>query len=118
MSLEHRLRLLTEGGMLRPESLERVRRILAYFSDVHGILLTEENAAAFVTHLCCALERTAKGEPVEELDPEIYEETRAEPTFEKALAVSRDLLAMNPELPESELKYITMHVGVLLTSLS
>lgn len=43
--------------------------------------MTEENASAMITHLCVALGRIHRGEPVEPLDEEVYEETSQEPTF-------------------------------------
>jgi hypothetical protein len=52
-----------------------------------------------------------------EIDPKVYEEIKSEPTFERALKISRDLLEMNPILPDAELDFITVHIGVMLASL-
>jgi transcriptional antiterminator len=106
-----------QGGMLSEENCGRVKGIIAYFREKHGIALTEGNSAAFITHLCSALERISQGEVIAGIDPKVYEETKSEPTFEKALAISRDLLEMNPILPEAELDFITVHIGVVLASL-
>ena len=113
MSLEPRLQLLMQGGTLSEENCGRVKGIIAYFREKHGIDLTEQNSAAFVTHLCSVFERVNKGEIIAEIDPKVYEETKSEPTFERALEISRDLLEMNPILPETELGFITVHIGVM-----
>ena len=74
--------------------------------------MTEENASAMITHLCAALGRIHRGEPVEPLDEEVYEETSQEPTFPKALEATQALVReILPDLPEDEQKFLTMHIG-------
>lgn len=48
--------------------------------------------SAMITHLCAALGRIHRGEPVEPLDEEVYEETSQEPTFPKALEATQALV--------------------------
>ena len=114
VDLMQRLDILRDGGVLSQENFERVLGIIAYFKDRHGIELTEENSSAFVTHLCSALERVSNGDPVEELDSEIYEDVVIQSTFERASQISGELREMHPMIPESELMYLNMHLNLLL----
>ena len=89
--------------------------VIRFFQEKYGLTLTEENASAMITHLCAALGRIHRGEPVEPLDEEVYEETSQEPTFPKALEATQALVReILPDLPEDEQKFLTMHIGVVL----
>lgn len=115
MDFEARFAILRQAGMLTAQDEEAVKAVIAYFERNGQLTLTEENASSMVTHLCAALGRIRRGEPVEPLDPEVYEETRQEPTFAQALKITRDIVRdILPELPEEEQKFLTMHIGVLL----
>ena len=85
MDFEPRLTILHQAGMLSEEDCRKVQDVIRFFQKKYGLTLTEENASAMITHLCAALGRIHRGEPVEPLDEEVYEETSQEPTFPKAL---------------------------------
>jgi len=114
VSLLPRLDILREGGILSDENYERVLSVISHFKNRYGIELTEENASAFITHLCSALQRITNGEPVEALDKDIYEDVIIQPTFERANEISTELRDMYPIIPESELMYLNMHLNILL----
>lgn len=114
MSLEARLTLLREGGLLNGENEALVRRVPAYFQEQHGIALDEENGAPLITHLCAALQRISNGEAINEMDPEIFDDVKLDPHFDRAWAISRDIQRICPILPEAELKYIALHACVIL----
>jgi len=116
MDLEPRLAILREGGLLSDENYGRVREIITFLREKHGLDINEDNAAAFITHICAAFERICKGEGIEPIDPEIYEETQQEPTFGRALKISTEIQKLHFILPDEELSYITMHIGVLLAN--
>ena len=81
MDFEPRLTILHQAGMLSEEDYRKVQDVIRFFQEKYGLTLTEENASAMITHLCAALGRIHRGEPVEPLDEEVYEETSQEPTF-------------------------------------
>ena len=117
MDFEPRLTILHQAGMLSEEDCRKVQDVIRFFQEKYGLTLTEENASAMITHLCAALGRIHRGEPVEPLDEEVYEETSQEPTFPKALEATQALEAAptpQPDLPEDEQKFLTMHIGVVL----
>lgn len=116
MDFEPRLTILHQAGMLSEEDCRKVQDVIRFFQEKYGLTLTEENASAMITHLCAALGRIHRGEPVEPLDEEVYEETSQEPTFPKALEATQALVReILPEiLPEDEQKFLTMHIGVVL----
>ena len=115
MDFEPRLTILHQAGMLSEEDYRKVQDVIRFFQEKYGLTLTEENASAMITHLCAALGRIHRGEPVEPLDEEVYEETSQEPTFPKALEATQALVReILPDLPEDEQKFLTMHIGVVL----
>ena len=118
MELKERMDLLRDAGVLSQKNYESVEKVIAYFKEQHGIALTEENAAAFITHLCMALERLDKGEEVKTLDRAVFEEVQQEESYEQAAACCRDMNKILPQLPEAEVEYICTHVGVMLAALS
>ena len=75
MDFEPRLTILHQAGMLSEEDYRKVQDVIRFFQEKYGLTLTEENASAMITHLCAALGRIHRGEPVEPLDEEVYEET-------------------------------------------
>ena len=79
MDFEPRLTILHQAGMLSEEDYRKVQDVIRFFQEKYGLTLTEENASAMITHLCAALGRIHRGEPVEPLDEEVYEETSRSP---------------------------------------
>lgn len=79
MDFEPRLTILHQAGMLSEEDYRKVQDVIRFFQEKYGLTLTEENASAMITHLCAALGRIHRGEPVEPLDEEVYEETSQGP---------------------------------------
>lgn len=115
MDFEPRLTILHQAEMLSEEDCRKVQDVIRFFQEKYGLTLTEENASAMITHLCAALGRIHRGEPVEPLDEEVYEETSQEPTFPKALEATQALVReILQDLPEDEQKFLTMHIGVVL----
>lgn len=84
MDFTTRLDILKNAGMLTEQDHGRICQVIDYFATEQGIGLTEENASSMITHLCAALGRIQRGEPVEPLDEEVYESTKEEPDFERA----------------------------------
>jgi len=113
-SLEPRLAVLRQGGLLNDENYGRVRDIITFLREKHNLELAEGNASSFVTHLCAALERISRGEEIGELDPDVYEAAKSEPVFDKALQLTLELQKRYPVLPDAEIKFITMHIAAFL----
>lgn len=76
--------------------------------------LTSDNAEAFITHLCVALERIDKNEFANPLDRDTVEETKKESTYPKALEICKAINELLPQIPNSEMEYICVHICVML----
>ena len=76
MDFEPRLSILRQAGMLSDEDYQKVQDVIRYFQEKYNLTLTEENASSMITHLCAALGRIQRGEPVEPLDEGVYENKR------------------------------------------
>ncbi|MDL2267025.1 PRD domain-containing protein [Desulfovibrio sp. OttesenSCG-928-G15] len=114
MTLETRLTTLRNGGLLNAENESMVRKVLAYFQEKRGITLDEELGGAFVTHLCACLQRISKGETINEMAPDIFEDIQADPYFNEAWAISLAIQEICPVIPETEVKYLALHTCVIL----
>lgn len=116
MGLDVRLDILRKSNLLSDESYTTICKVQDWFAS-QGLTLTEENGAAFITHLCAALERMRKGEPVTALDDTVYQLAKEESSFAKAEQLCAELCRLLPPLPECERQYITLHMGTMLASL-
>ena len=72
MDFEPRLTILHQAGMLSEEDCRKVQDVIRFFQEKYGLTLTEENASAMITHLCAALGRIHRGEPVEPEDEQKF----------------------------------------------
>mgnify|MGYP001015048374 CR=1 FL=1 len=115
-SLDIRLGLLRDSDFLSEDNYQYIKEIIAFLEQELGTELTEDNAAALITHMAAAFERISKGEPVLALDPIVYEATKEEPSFPKANALSLAIQEKYPFIPDEEVQYITMHLGTMLSS--
>ena len=105
MDFEPRLTILHQAGMLSEEDCRKVQDVIRFFQEKYGLTLTEENASAMITHLCAALGRIHRGEPV--FDEQKFCKVCGHKFPEAAPAPQ-------PDLPEDEQKFLTMHIGVVL----
>ena len=99
MIFETRLTILLQAGLLSEEDYRKVQDVIRFFQEKYGLTLTEENASAMITHLCAALGRIHRGEPVEPLDEEVYEETSQEPTLPQGTGSNAGAGAGDPAGP-------------------
>jgi transcriptional regulatory protein LevR len=114
MDLNERMMLLRESDLLSDKNYRNMLSIMKMFKDRYGICLTEENGAAFVTHACVALERIDKNEKTEPLDRALVEEAKTESTYPKAVEICGAIHEMLPQIPEMEMEYLCVHIGVML----
>lgn len=117
MGLQLRLSILQQGGLLSKENYNIVLQIIEFLQNEHGFELNEENSAAFITHLCAALQRIAKGEEIPAIDSYVYESAMHEPAFERSFCISSEIQERYPILTDNEIKFITIHICALLASM-
>jgi transcriptional antiterminator len=115
MELDVRLNILKDAGQISEETFEALKRVIDIFRNKYGIVLTEENGAMLITHLSVAFERIKKGEIIEGIESEIYNEIRNHQEFNKAKEMIGQIMGVaNTEIPESEETFIMMHLCTLL----
>ncbi len=113
-TLDTRLQILRQSGLLSEESVEKANALRAFFLRQYGIVLTEENAAAFFTHLCMALHRMETGEEIAPVSAPLYGDLQAQPDYQTACAMAEEINSHIISLPTWEHGYIVMHLVVLL----
>jgi transcriptional regulatory protein LevR len=118
VDLTPRLNILLDGGVISEENYANVMDIIRYFDECYGIVLTEENSSAFIAHLCIALERASRGEAVNMLDDDVYDDVISQPEYERACQISTDIMNMHPKIPETEARYFNLHLTVMLEGLT
>lgn len=116
MELSERLDILKISGVLSAKNYNNVVWAIKFIQDDTGVTLTEENASAFVTHLCMALERIDKCEKVCEIDPMTLNAAKEDPCFAPAMCLSKKIQQKLPQIEEAELNYLCIHLGTLISS--
>lgn len=113
--LDQRLQILNQSSLLSDEHVKSANALRELFLKRYGILLTEENAAAFFTHFCMALHRLEVGETVQALDELILDELADEFDYDVAAFIADEIERFVVVLPEAERGYILTHLLALLT---
>jgi transcriptional antiterminator len=111
-----RLDMLEEAEQITPLARRLTELVLVELADELGLVLTEENASMFVTHLAVALTRLNRREmeapPSALVDDEIRERTREHEVMRRVMGECEKLL--DREVPESEIAYMTVHLCAIL----
>ncbi|ANW18731.1 PRD domain-containing protein [Streptomyces clavuligerus] len=114
--LAERIRLFRAGGRVRPEVADFVTAELRALAD-EGRAVTETTAGVLTSHLMLALTRLLDGEPITDdpADALLTAELGGRPdALERARAVARRAeRALGAALPESEVRFLGMHLAVL-----
>lgn len=119
MDFTERLNLYLEGGMIQPEDVADIQAIIAMFDTKYHIILQEENADTFIAHLCAAFGRTASGEEVEPLPPEVKTELEGLDSYPKSKEMLQDVMAAaRNRLNETEQDYALLHINNLIARLN
>lgn len=111
--LDQRLQILNQAGLLSEEHVKAANVLRDLFLKRYGILLTEENSAAFFTHFCMALHRLEVGETVQALDEGILSELADEFDYDVATFMADEIQQLVVPLPENERGYILTHLLAL-----
>ena len=115
--LDQRLQILNQAGLLSNEHVKAANALRDLFLKRYGILLTEENSAAFFTHFCMALHRLEAGETVQALDETILSELADEFDYDVATFMADEIQQLVIPLPEAERGYILTHLLALTARL-
>jgi transcriptional regulatory protein LevR len=108
--------ILLEAGVVSKKNYDITKEIIDFLRSDKKLIVTEENAAAFVTHTCMALERIDRGELVAPLDETVIEAVKEEEEYVLAYMLSSEIQQKYPQLEGAELNYLCMHLGTLLST--
>jgi transcriptional regulatory protein LevR len=116
MDLMLRLRILREAGQLKEKNYEAILKVIELLNTRWGVVLTEDNGAAFTTHLAIAFERMDKSEPVAGIGDYIMQELTSQPCFSQSgEALKAIAVIYGREIPEYEEGYILIHLCTLFS---
>ena len=119
MDFTERLNLYLEGGMIQPDDVADVQAIITMFDQKYHIVLQEENADTFIAHLCAAFGRSATGEEVEPLPPEVKAELEGLDSYPQSLQMLKDVMAATRNrLNPTEQDYALLHTNNLIARLA
>lgn len=114
MEIKYRMDILKEAGQISQLTYERVEKIIDHFLSEHLIEIDETNGAMLITHLCIALSRMEKGEKINKIEEEMFEEVRKNKFFMKAQEAMEEInKILGSEMPIEESGYMMMHLCVL-----
>jgi HrpA-like RNA helicase len=111
-----RLDMLEESGQVTNLGRRLAELSLADLAAELRLVLTEDNAAQFVTHLAIALTRINRGDPEITVSPVALEEIADRHREREAVTrVMRDCSRLlQRDVPESEIAYMTVHLAGLV----
>ena len=115
MSLQKRMDMLKEGGIVDAQGYADLEVISRIFWEEEGIELGEENAGVMITHMATAFYRARRGEEIEGPAPEIMEGVVQESLYPRAqelFAVIENRINNTLSLPEKE--YFLIHICAVL----
>lgn len=118
MDFSERLELYLEGGMINENDVKNVNNILNMFKEEYEIILTEENSATFIAHICAAYARLNTGTIVEELPQEVAKQLERLKTYQLSLEILDKIIKVtdNPII-EEEKGYFLLHINNLISTL-
>ncbi len=115
MDLNLRLEILKDNNVISIDTLNKILKSIEVINRLCGLKLDEENGSMLITHMAIAIERVNKGEFTELADDFIYEQIRLNDKFSSSKKVLQELEEnLNINFPESEKRFILMHLCTLL----
>jgi transcriptional antiterminator len=111
-----RFALLLDSGQVQQRVVDVVTAIIQQIERDYSLLLNEDNAGMFVSHIALALQRLADDKPLEEYPSVVQAEAR---TMAQQWAYAQKIAAYTAEalgksLPEGEVGYLTIHLQRLV----
>ncbi|MDO5329582.1 MAG: PRD domain-containing protein [Coriobacteriia bacterium] len=110
-NLKTRVNILKDADIISEEIANFAYQVIEELDDSYS----DDMCEMFTTHLVMALSRVEKNEPVETLDPIIFEEVKQNEHFKDA-QLNYDKLMKDSKyaLPEQEKEFLLMHLTNLL----
>lgn len=114
MELDYRLQILRDSGQLSEGNYILLLKIISMFDRKWGIKLTEENGSMFITHLSVALGRIEKGEKIDAVEENIYQEIAGNKNYDKCLGAIKDVEEeLKIRIPENEKGFLMIYLCTL-----
>ncbi|MGL5041516.1 MAG: PRD domain-containing protein [Culicoidibacterales bacterium] len=113
--IHKKLSILKDSNVINEVAYEYTTKVISAL-EAEGFDISSDKTQVFITHLAMATNRQLKGEAMEPLAEIIQQDLEAQPTFSKAQALWKSLVAFAPiEFVEAEEGYIYIHMCSLLT---
>ena len=111
-----RFTLMLDSGQVQQRVVDMLTEIIQQIERDYSLLLNEDNAGMFVSHIALALQRLADDKPLEEYPSVVLAEAR---TMAQQWAYAQKIAAYTAEalgkpLPEGEIGYLTIHLQRLV----
>ena len=113
--LKQRMESLRDAGVISAEIADFMDKVIDLLAEKFPDA-GQEKLEMFTTHLAMAAERIRKGETVDELGDEAWEEIQGSEHFAEARDFLNEMLALCPvEFPEGESRFMLLHICSMLT---
>ena len=114
--LKQRIEMLQECGFVDESGKADLYRIVEILQK-HGIDTNDDNTGVLVTHVAAALKRSADGEIVTPLEPDVLAQVKEIENYDKAVEIQQEILnSMTNKLSADEQDFVLVHVGTILES--
>lgn len=117
MDITNRLEMLRECGIADDIAYKDLLNIIDVVNDF-GIVITEENGGAMITHFAAAFKRTKTGETIPPISQVALDELKKDSFYSKCLEILKSIQAVSKNQFNSlEQDFALLHICTLLYSI-
>lgn len=115
--LLERMDMLLEINMVTDDEYTDLKKIVNILNEHTNVLITDETAGVFITHIAAAMKRQRDEEQLNQLDQSVIDEIRGCEEFVYAEDLTSKMLsAIQTSLPENEINFMYLHLCNILKS--
>lgn len=115
--LLERIDMLLEINMVTDYEYTDLKRIVDILNEHTNVLITDETAGVFITHIAAAMKRQRDEEQLNQLEQSVVDEIRGCEEYVYAEDLTNKIVtAIQTSLPENEINFMYLHLCNILKS--
>jgi len=114
--IQEKLTILKENNVINILVYEYAQDVLKYMKT-QNIIINEDEADTFITHLAMATARQYTEEKIDSVDQMISDQIKNDQKYDKALECWKEIAALSPvSFRDNEAEYFHLHLVTLLNN--
>ncbi|MDQ0362090.1 PRD domain-containing protein [Breznakia pachnodae] len=115
--LLERIDMLLEINMVTDYEYTDLKKIVDILNEHTNVLITDETAGVFITHIAAAMKRQRDKEQLNQLEQSVVDEIRGCEEYVYAEDLTNKIVtAIQTSLPENEIHFMYLHLCNILKS--